>query len=84
MHPSLRLVSERFAQISDRAAQVFERDENFRDLCEEYEACTGTVARLESCGLGSEGLRNEYAALLLRLEHELLRYLEERPARGEG
>src|SRR5262249_10877404 len=82
MNPSLRLVSERFAQIRDRAVQVFERDENFRDLCEEYEACTGTIARLESGGQSPQGLRNEYAALLLRLEHELLRYLEEHPARG--
>jgi hypothetical protein len=82
MHPSLRLVSERFAHLRDRAVRVFEHDENFRDLCDEYEACTGTVTRLQSSGSASPGMRDEYAALLLRLEHELLRYLEEHPTRG--
>jgi hypothetical protein len=56
---------------------LFERDEDFRDLCDEYVACTETVCRLDSRGLASMAMRNEYGALLLRLEHELLRYLEE-------
>jgi hypothetical protein len=77
--PSLRLVSERFEQVRGRAALLFERDEGFRDLCEDYELCVRTVARLESEGSSSEGMRHEYAALLLRLERELLRYLEEHP-----
>src|SRR5262249_29828553 len=83
MCPSLRLVSERFEHLRDHAVRMFERDENFRDLCDEYEACSGTVARLESSGLSSDNLRNEYAALMLRLEYELLRYLEEDSRRGD-
>jgi hypothetical protein len=77
-HPSLRLVSARFEQVRGRAAQLFECDDSFRDLCEDYEACATTMARLES-GEGSAEMRNEYGALLLRLERELLRYLEEHP-----
>lgn len=83
MHPSLRFVNERFLLVRERAERLFERDENFRDLCEEYEACAQTVARLESGGPSSEGLRNEYAALLLRIEREMLRHLEEHPDRQE-
>jgi len=81
MHPSLRLVNERFQHVQERAVRLFECDESFRDLCEEYEACAGSVARLESC-VSSQALRDEYAALLLRIEHELLRYLEEHPDHG--
>ena len=79
MDPSLRLVVERFRNVGGDAVGLFERDDNFRDLCEDYEACARTVGRLESEGPSTEGLRNEYAALLLRLEGELLRYLEEHP-----
>jgi len=79
MHPSLRLVAERFTHLRDHATRLFEEDENFRELCEDYEACASTVARLESSGVPSDALRNEYAALLLRLEREMLRYLEEHP-----
>lgn len=76
MHPALKLVSERFGQVQGRAARLFEGDESFRDLCEDYAACAQTLARLESEGPSSAGIRNEYGALLLRLERELLRYLE--------
>lgn len=75
MDPSLKLVSDRFEQVRGRAVRLFESDDNFRDLCEDYEACAKTLARLESCPSSGE-MRNEYAALLLRLERELLRYLE--------
>jgi hypothetical protein len=82
MHPSLESVCERFEYVRDRAARLFARDENFRDLCDDDEACVRTVARLESKSSSSEGVRNEYKALLLRLEREFLRVLEEQPDHG--
>ena len=81
MDSSLRRVSERFDHVRERAELLFERDETFRDLCEDYEACAGTLARLESAESPADDMRHEYAALLLRLERELLRYLEEHPDR---
>ena len=65
--------------VRDHAMRLFDEDESFRDLCEDYEACANTVARLEASGPAAQGMRNEYAALLLRLEREMLRYLEEHP-----
>jgi hypothetical protein len=79
MDSSLRLVSDRFDHVRERAALLFEHDESFRDLCEDYEACAQAVTRLESAASSPDDLRHEYAALLLRLERELLRYLEEHP-----
>jgi uncharacterized protein YdcH (DUF465 family) len=84
MHPSLKFLNERFHEVRDEMARLFERDEDFRELCEDYKSCAQTVARLQSSGLTTEGLRKEYSALLLRLERELLRYLEEHPAGGEA
>jgi hypothetical protein len=79
LNSSVRLLNERFPHVRDRATCLFEQDETFRELCDDYAACVGTVARLEAGDLSSACLRKEYAALQLRLERELLRYLEERP-----
>ena len=83
MHSSLRLVNERFARVREEATRLFERDPNFRDVCEEYETCARTLDRLRSGAAASQRMRDEYGALLLRVEHELLRYLEERADRRE-
>jgi hypothetical protein len=73
MTSCLQAVSEQFPLLRERVACLFERDEIFRELCEDYEACTLALARQEF----NEGLRREYAALRLRLETELLGYLHE-------
>jgi len=80
----LKCVSQRFPQLGDQATRLFADDESFRELCEEYEACSLTVVRLEDRGASAQALRNEYKALLLRLEGELLRYLEAPPARHDS
>jgi hypothetical protein len=84
MHPALRAVTERFPNVGQRVAELFEQDESFHELCEEYQTCTHALARLDQAGRagkssGPEGVGKEYAALLLRLEGELIRYLEEHP-----
>jgi hypothetical protein len=80
----VRLLNERFPHVGNRAAALFDRDETFRDLCEDYAACVDTVKRLESANRMSEGMRNEYAALQLRLERDLLHYLESQPPERDG
>lgn len=82
LHSCVRLLSERLPGVGGRIVELFERDETFRELCQDYEACAGTAARLEACDSSSSDMRHEYAALRLRLERELLQYLEEHP-RGE-
>ncbi len=64
----LTLVIEQFPDLRTEVAGLFERDELFRELCEDYEACSQALARQES----NEALKREYAALRLRLETELL------------
>jgi hypothetical protein len=84
VHSSLKLLNDRLPHVCERVARLFERDEDFRELCNEYEACARTEARFEADGQSSEALRAEYGVLLLRLERELLRYLEEHPQRDEA
>jgi hypothetical protein len=73
MTPSLQRVSEQFPNLRERVACLFERDEVFRELCDDYEACAQALSRQER----NEDLRREYSALRLRLETELLAYLQE-------
>ena len=73
---ALRAVTVRFPNVRECAEEAFEQDESFRELCEEYQACAETVARLQSSAGSSEAVRREYLALLFRLEGELLRYQE--------
>ena len=70
----LDLLRERFPHVNGVSLQLLERDETFRELCEEYAACTEVVERLtRSCS--DEALRREYSALRLRVERELLGYI---------
>ena len=72
----VRLLLERFPHVQAVSLQLLEQHEAFRDLCEEYEACTEAAERLAHSE-ADEALRREYSALRLRLEGELLRYISE-------
>ena len=79
----LELVKEQFPSLKERVVRLFEHDPVFRELCEDYEACTVTLSRRPP----SEALQREYQALSLRLEFELLRHLQEvngEPGVGRG
>ena len=78
------LVSKRFPSLAQRMESLLETDETLRELCEDLEACENAAARLDRGENSSPDLRREYAALRLRLEHELLRHLEESGAITEG
>lgn len=70
------LLVRRFPHLQSVSLLLLRRYEPFRDLCEEYEACSKVCERLERTQ-GDDALRREYSALRLRLESELLRYIEE-------
>ena len=80
----MSLLHQRLPQVGERVARLFASDEDFRELCDEYEACARTITRFAAADVSSAGLRTEYAALLLRLERELLRYVEEHPEPAQG
>jgi hypothetical protein len=77
----MKLLLERFPHVQALALKRCEKQDSFRELCEEYWACNEVLARLERPG-SEESLRSEYGALRLRLEGELLRYIAEQSARA--
>lgn len=76
MTSSLQLVAEQFPRLRERVACLFERNPVFRELCDDYAACSEALA----CQAADGDLHQEYEALRLRLETELLKYLSADPA----
>jgi hypothetical protein len=68
----VQLLLDRFPHVREVSEQLLSDSEAFRELCEEYEACTEAIERLQPSAT-SAGLLSEYLALRLRLEGELLR-----------
>src|SRR6185369_9139109 len=77
----MKLLLERFPHVQALALKRCEKQDSFRELCEEYWACNQVLTRLERPG-AEEDLRSEYGALRLRLEGELLRYIAEQSSRA--
>lgn len=77
----MKLLLERFPHVQALALKRCEKQDSFRELCEEYFACNQVLARLERPD-AEEALRTEYGALRLRLEGELLRYIAEQSVRA--
>jgi hypothetical protein len=77
----MRLLLERFPHVQALALKRCEKQDSFRELCEEYWACSQVLQRLERPD-AEESLRSEYGALRLRLEGELLRYIAEQSSRA--
>ena len=72
----VQLLVERFPHVGEMAQQLLEESPVFRELCEEYAACTEVIERLAR-SQADAALRTEYSALRLRLEGELLRCFSE-------
>jgi hypothetical protein len=74
MVSSLAHLTARFPDLFEQAADLFEKDPAFRDLCTVHAICARGVKRSQASR--SNGLGAEYAAQQERLEAELLRRLQ--------
>jgi hypothetical protein len=72
----VELLTQRFPHVRDISLQLLTHHETFRELCEEYEACSEAAERLAHSD-ADDARRKEYSALRLRLEGELLSYITE-------
>jgi hypothetical protein len=77
----VKILLERFPNLRAVSLQLLEQNEVFRELCEEYEACTEAAERLAH-DESDDAMLREYCALRLRLEAELLRYISQHRASG--
>jgi len=71
---SLDYLGARFQSLSEQAAILYNEDQAFRDLCDVHAICVRAVKRSEVSRPSALGA--EYAAQQVRIEAELLRWLE--------
>lgn len=77
---AIQAVLRRFPSQGEPAGKLYEENDSFRELCGDYRDAVEAFERLETSRRpGDSGLLGEYRALCLRLECELLRYLETGP-----
>ena len=83
-HPALSTVREHFPDHEKLVTRLFDEDDEFRGLCDDYRDCLAYLARTRPPSGASESLRKEFTALQLRLETELLQYIEQAEAKSPG
>lgn len=76
----LAILRDRFPHVQSASLRMLMQSPTFRDMCEEYDTCRKVLRRLSNSPKDI-AMRNEYTALSLRIEGELLRYISERGGR---
>jgi hypothetical protein len=70
------LIVERFPEKKEAVERLFECNESFQSMCEEYEACLAALRYWRESSLPeAPDFRNEFSSLLGELEEEILENL---------
>jgi len=70
------LVVERFPENREAVRRLFESNQSFQSLCDEYEACLTALRYWRDSSLPEAfDFRNEFSSLLGELEEEILLHL---------
>jgi hypothetical protein len=74
--PSLFLVMSKFPDQKDAIKSLFLNNNNFQEICSDYQKCTEAIEYWRQSTLENACLRaDEYSNLLLELEDEVRSYL---------
>jgi hypothetical protein len=74
--PGLFIVLRRFPERKDCVKRLFEENDNFRSVCEDYRNCAEAVQYWNQSESEEASVRREeYAAILRDLEGEILEFL---------
>ena len=71
----LTSVISRFPEKADTLTKLFNKDENFRELCEDYYLCMGAINKIIISNTQNRNIMREYKDALKELELEMLLYL---------
>jgi len=79
----LNLLHERFPHVKAVMDELLKHSPTFRDLVDEYGACADVLDRFASYR-SATSLLQEYGSLQLRLERELLQYIQNYPGTDDN
>ena len=75
---SLEFIVKRFPLYSESIRQLFQDDNSFQSLCEDYHVCAKALDHWnEATSEEAPDRQQEYATLLKELEDEILKYLKQ-------
>lgn len=76
MEKALHHILEGFPECRREIIELFNSNENFRSLCEDYLSCLGTLTKFQDNILRNKKMETEYKLLSLDLKQEVLHYLQ--------
>ncbi len=75
IHEKLEAMIKKFPDFKVRIIQLYQNDENFKSLCEDYWLCTTQLAKHKSTIQINTHLEEEYDSMRSTLENDINEYL---------
>jgi hypothetical protein len=75
MEKELDYMIERFPQYRARLMELFENNDDFRSLCDDYWQCNYNIFKLNGNVIKETRIENNYRMLSLNLEQEVMNFL---------
>jgi hypothetical protein len=72
----LQLMIQKFPDFRIRIIQLYENDENFKSLCEDYWLCNSLLEKQKSMMPADTALATEYSLMCITLENDIKLYLK--------
>ncbi len=71
----LQVMIQKFPDFRIRILQLYEHDENFKSLCEDYWLCTAMLEQQKKMTPADAALATEYSLICITLENDINQYL---------
>ncbi|GGG47335.1 hypothetical protein GCM10010976_18430 [Bizionia arctica] len=69
-------IVQQFPDFEERIDFLFQNDENFRDLCSDYDLCTSMILQRKIAEHKNKAEINEYETLQLILKEDIIKVLQ--------
>ena len=72
----LQMMIHKFPDFRIRIIQLYEHDENFKSLCEDYWLCTDLLEKQKNMKSANATLTTEYSLICTTLENDINQFLK--------
>lgn len=80
----LKIILDKFPERAKQIDTVYQRDEKFREICEDYYLCKEAIDKIIISNAQKKKVLNEYKYALKELELELLLYLNSETTKNDN
>lgn len=76
MQKELSIILEKFPEFRRKILELFEKNEDFKSLCEDYWKCKKVISKTREHLLEDTQMENQYVQMSADLEQDVLRFLK--------